>query len=306
MQKLLVTGGYGFVGNETVRQALARGLAVTVLDNKNRVAPCIEDIAGVPHEECDLADGAAVAAALMRVKPDAVVHLGAIHYIPECNGDPPRTLRVNVEGTQNVLQAAAAAGCGHVVVASSGAVYSDSPDPLHEEYATEPVDVYGWSKLFAERLCRLTVEQTGMPVTAVRLFNVYGPRETNAHIIPEILGQLRSTDVLRLGNIAPKRDFIEVRDAAEGFLRLAASVPGGLRTVNLSGGESRSMEELIALIAELTGRPIRVETDPSRFRKADKLVQTADLTLLEATLGWRPTRPIPEGLADLLRFEGLA
>jgi UDP-glucose 4-epimerase len=300
----LITGGLGFIGNELVRQ-LKQDTEVAILDNRNRVAPRIEDLSMVPVHEVDLTDHARVRALVGELKPEVVFHLAAIHFIPECNGDPERTLRINVEATQGLLRACAAAGVKHVVVASSGAVYADAPGALAESAEVAPVDIYGWSKLFTEQLCQWHAAQSGLKITAMRLFNNYGPRETNAHIIPEIIGQLRQGDVLRLGNIKPRRDYIHTSDTARAMRRLAARVPDTMRTVNVASGQDASVEELIALMGELLGRRITVETDAARFRKADKLVQVADIRGLEAATGWKPEIDFRKGLADLLRFEGL-
>jgi UDP-glucose 4-epimerase len=300
----LVTGGLGFIGNELVRQ-LKPNTEVAILDNRNRVAPRIDDLAAVPVHEVDLTDHTRVRSLIGDLKPEVVHHLAAIHFIPECNGDPERTLRINVEATQGLLRACAAAGVKHVLVASSGAVYADGPGALAETAEVAPVDIYGWSKLFTEQLCQWHAAQSGLKITAMRFFNNYGPRETNAHIIPEIIGQLRRGDVLQLGNIKPRRDYIHTTDTAQAMRRLAARPPETMRTVNVASGQHASVEELIAIMGELLGRRITVETDPARFRKADKLVQVADTRALETVLGWKPEVDFRTGLRSLLQFEGL-
>lgn len=300
----LVTGGLGFIGNELVRQ-LKRDHEVVVLDNRNRVAPRIEDLADVPVHQVDLTDHKRVRQIIGDLKPEVVYHLAAIHFIPECNGDPERTLRINVEATQGVLTSCAQAGVKHVLVASSGAVYADSPSALSEEATIAPVDIYGWTKWFTEELCQWHARDNNLPITILRLFNNVGPRETNAHIIPEIISQLRLGDTLTLGNTEPRRDYIQTCDTAEALRRLAALVPNGSRVVNIAGGFDASVDELIVLMGELLGRRLTKVTDPKRFRKADKLVQVADISHLKALTGWQPQVNLRDGLELLLRFEGL-
>lgn len=300
----LVTGGFGFIGNELVRQLKPEG-NVAILDNGSRMAPRIEDLAEVPAYRVDLTDHGQVRQVFAELKPRVVYHLAAMHYIPECNQAPERTLRINVESTLGILESARQAGVEHVLVASSGAVYADHPEPLTELSEVAPVDIYGWSKFFSEQLCRWFAGSGGPRITVLRLFNNYGPRETNAHIIPEIIGQLRRGPVLRLGNIKPRRDYIHTADTAKALRLLGRRVPEGITTVNVGSGSDASVEDLIALMGELLGQRIRVETDANRFRKADKLIQVADIGQLEALTGWRPAIGLREGLADLLRFEGL-
>lgn len=302
---VLVTGGLGFIGNELVRQLKATGEEVVILDNRNRVAPDIGDISTVPLVELDLTDAPAVAGFFAEAKPRIVYHLAAIHYIPECNENPERTLRVNVEGTQSVLRAAAAAGVERVVFASSGAVYADSGSELEESSPISPVDVYGWSKLFGEQLCELNHSLHGLPAVICRLFNNYGPRETNPHIIPEIINQLRAGDSLKLGKISTVRDYIHTRDCASALIKLAGRCNGGISVFNVASGEGFTVRQIIEMIGELSGRQLEVAFDESRTRKFDKQKQVASISRLEQFLGWKPATGIQEGLRDLLRFEGL-
>ena len=120
---VLVTGGLGFIGNELVRQLKSSGKQVVILDNKNRIAPYIDDIGDVPLLEADLTDQIRVSDLFREIRPEVVFHMAAIHYIPECNDNPERTLRVNVEGTECILRASSASGVQKILFASSGAVY---------------------------------------------------------------------------------------------------------------------------------------------------------------------------------------
>lgn len=301
---VLVTGGLGFIGNELVRQLVAAGHEVAILDNRNRVAPRIEDLKDVPVYELDLTDRTSVEALFLKIMPETVFHMAAIHYIPECNDNPERTLRVNVEGTSSILNAAAAAGVKKVLFASSGAVYADSADLLTENSPVAPVDIYGWSKWFGEELCQFTYNMHGTAIVICRLFNNYGPRETNMHIIPEVIYQLTKGDVLQLGNISTIRDYIHTSDCAQSLIRLSAVCEGAPKIVNVATGEGYSVQQMIDKIAVLTGRNIRVETDMKRFRKVDKQSQVADISLLRQLTGWSPEVSITEGLERLLEFEG--
>jgi UDP-glucose 4-epimerase len=301
----VVTGGLGFIGNELVRQLLQSGEPVTVLDNRNRVAADIGDIKSAPVVEVDLTRHERVAAILRELRPNTVFHLAAIHFIPECNANPERTLQVNVEATMGLLRACAGAGVEHFLYASSGAIYADSPLPLGEASQVGPVDIYGWSKWFGEELCRWQAASVAMKVTICRLFNTYGPRETNAHIVPEIISQLRGSRRLRLGNTKPRRDYIYTADMAKSLRLLAKVPPASCQTVNIARGEDVSVDELVALLSELLGESITVEVDRSRFRKADKLVQKADISRLRQLLAWQPEVALRDGLRKLLQYEKL-
>jgi len=301
----VVTGGLGFIGNELVRQLLRAGEEVVILDDRNRTAPDLGDLSAAKIVEVDLTQHHHVAEILMQLKPNMVFHLAAIHFIPECNAQPERTLQVNVEATMGLLRACSAAEVEHFLFASSGAIYADSPWPLSEKTPVGPVDIYGWSKWFAEELCRWHAAASGLKITLCRVFNNFGPRETNAHIVPEIMGQLKQGRRLRLGNTKPRRDYIHTADTAKSFRLLAKIPPPCCQTVNVARGEDASVDELIALLSELLGEAITVEVDSSRFRKADKMTQKADITLLRQLLSWHPEISLRDGLRQLLAYEKL-
>ena len=300
----LVTGGLGFIGNELVRQLRRHG-PVAVLDNRSRIAPRVDDLADVPVFDVDVTDAEAVARIVERLKPRCVFHLAAIHYIPECNANPERTIRVNVEGTLAVLNACAASRVQRVVFASSGAIYADSAAPIAETSPVAPVDVYGWSKAFGEDLCRWIAASKGLAVVSARLFNNFGPRETNPHIIPEIIRQLRAGTTLRLGNISPVRDYVHTSDTASALIALAKMDVQGFRCVNVAAGRGASVGDVVAILAAALGRRIEIELDPTRLRDVDKQMQVADVSLIRQRTPWKPTVSLESGLRDLLEFEGL-
>ena len=301
----VVTGGLGFIGNELVRQLLRGGEEVAIIDNENRCAPDIDDIGGAHIERVDICDNERVTRLLAELKPRKVFHLAAIHFIPECNADPERTLRINVEGTQSMLRASAKAGVERFVFASSGAVYADLDNYLSERSTVKPVDIYGLSKLFGEHLCEWFADNTDMMTVCSRLFNNYGPRETNAHIIPEIFTQLRKGDVLRLGNIKPVRDYIHTTDCAKAFIKISNHESAKLEKVNVATGTGYSVEDMIEKIKKITGRDISVERDDTRYRKIDKMAQVANIDYLERLTGWKPEMDIDRGLESLLHYEHL-
>jgi UDP-glucose 4-epimerase len=300
----IVTGGLGFIGNELVRQLLAKGRSVAIIDNENRIAPQLEDLNRVPRYTIDITDAQAVDEVIGKLKPERIFHLAAIHYIPECNAQPERTLRINTEGTLSVLNAAIKHHCKHFIFASTGAVYHDSPLALTETSPIAPVDIYGWSKWFAEELCRW--KATHIPVTICRLFNNIGLRETNPHIVPEIVQQLSGgSRVLQLGNTTPVRDYISTQDTASAFIRLSELTPEGSEIYNIATGKGASVNELIECMSTLLKEDITVQTDPSRFRAADKAVQLADISKLKNKLNWEPQQDMKEVLAVVLKFDGL-
>lgn len=309
MSAVLVTGGAGFVGVALVAELAARGQAVTVLDDFSGAARTRLDRFAGPDGplvlEADLRDRDAVAEAVAGGRLAAIVHLAARHYIPWCEAHPAETHAINVEGTANLLDAAGAAGVPRILIASTADVYAPGEQPHTESDRLAPPSVYGVSKLTAEELLAAHLDRhPDASGRAVRLFNVYGPGETNPHVLPAIFEQLHAGDVLRLGNIEARRDWLYAEDAARAIAGLL-ELPGG-GALNLAGGRAASVDELIEAIARITGRDLRVAHDPERMRPSDRPVLAADLTRLRELLPDFAPTALEEGLRRTLEAEGLA
>jgi UDP-glucose 4-epimerase len=301
MMRCLVTGGCGFVGSALVRRLLAQPCDVVVVDDLSRGSPenfgPDRDQVTVVRE--DVTNG--LSRIFASFQPQAVFHLAALHFIPDCDAAPARCLRVNVEGTRAVL--AATAALGHrvsLVLASSAAVYAPANGPLREqEDSLGPVDVYGCSKRWAEELAAGFAARTGTAVGIARLFNVFGPGETNAHFIPSLICQLKAGETVRLGNLSTKRDYVFVDDVADALLRLARYVSDGQSaTVNIGSGRAYAGHEVVGALAGFA--PVLSEVapsiDPGRLRPVDRPVLQADPTLAQKTLGWTPRTSLLDGL----------
>ena len=298
---VLVTGGCGYVGSH-VSLGLARaGHRVTVVDNLSLGSP--ENIRdGLPEPlpvvQVDVRDSEALASVMEQAEPQVVIHLAALHFIPACNRDPQRAIRVNVDGTQGVLRAAAEApSVVGVVVASTAAVYAPSTDAHCESSEIGPTDIYGLTKLWSEQLAELFARSTGKSVGVARLFNVFGPGETNPHLIPTIVRQLQQGPELRLGNLSTKRDYIYVEDVARGLIALARNVLAGKSlTCNLGSGRQYDGREIIDTLARLMERDVRLETDAGRVRASDRPSLLSDSTRALETLGWQAQINLEQGL----------
>lgn len=303
--RILLTGGAGFVGRVLVRM-LRDEHTVHVLDNlragRDRFAAG-EEGSFVLHE-ADIRDPAAVERIVDEARPDVIVHLAAIHFIPECESRPGLAADTNVHGTVNLL-AACPLGC-RFVFASSGAVYRPDSEPLREdESPVGPGDVYGLTKAQGEAYVRYLAARRGFPAVVARLFNVVGPGDTNPHILPEIVAQLKSGRTrLQLGNLTSRRDFVHVADAAAGFAALATAgevAAGESVTVNLGTGTAWSVGEIIAELGGIAGLEIETERDASRLRAVDHPVLVCDNTRIRRRFGWRPTRDLRSALRDTWR-----
>jgi UDP-glucose 4-epimerase len=290
----LVTGGAGFVGVPLVHRLVAAGHDVAVLDDLSRgrgsdLPPGVEVVAA------DIRDTEVLRATFDRLQPSAVVHLAALHFIPDCERDPPATMAINATATAELGRIAGDGGVGRFVFTSTAAVYQPSHSPHAETDEIEPVDVYGRSKAAAEQRLRAVFGDERLSI--LRLFNVYGPGETNPHLIPEIVEQAVMTGRLRLGLMDTVRDYVHVDDVA---VLLQHAVAGKLSgTVNVGTGRGHTARDVVDAVAAVLGRELPVEVDPARLRPVDRPHLVADVSVLRAAAPWEPV-DLATGLEGLV------
>lgn len=303
--RFLVTGGCGFVGVPVVTQLAARGDHVVVLDNLSRGSKrALASVARrVSIVEGDIRDATVVSNTILHNRVDIVVHLAALHFIPQCNADPELCLSTNVLGTQTLLDCASESKTVRgFVYASTAAVYEPSAKPHRETSQLGPTDVYGASKLAAEQLVSWFRERTGTPTAIARLANVYGPNETNPHLIPTIIQQARNGDLLHLGDLSTKRDYVFTADVARALLRLADLTLEHKNTLcNVGTGLARSGEDVVRAVSDAMSRELKVTTDVKRLRSSDRPVLAVDVNLARVVVGWSAKTSFTDGIIEALR-----
>jgi UDP-glucose 4-epimerase len=299
-RRIFVTGGAGFIGSHLVERLVRAGERVAVLDDLSRgrrewLHPNAE------LHEGDVRDGDALPRAIAQAAADVVVHLAAMHFIPAVDGAPELAWDVNVNATRTLLDALAHRPPELLLFASTAAVYPDTRGPIAETRPPEPFDLYGKTKLEGERLVREFESRAGTRCVVARIFNVIGKRETNPHVVPDLVGQLRDGSLpVRLGNLEPRRDYTDVVDVAVALERLLSLPDDVAGTFNLGSGRSVSVAELVRVCEQVLGRPIEVEVEKERLRKQDRAELVADPRLLQDATGWQPTRTLLETLSELL------
>lgn len=303
---ILVTGGAGFVGSALVRELLDQNsdAPIVVLDNLfNGKVTHLPDSPWVTFRDVDLRDARAVLETFQEVQPKTVYHLAALHFIPYCNGHPAETMQVNVVGTQNVLEACRAYQPDRLVIASTAAVYPIREGAITEDQAAGPTDIYGLSKWVNERQLELYSRQTDTRCAAARLFNAFGPRETNPHVIPEILDQMvRGVTEIAIGNVKPKRDYVYTSDIAKALITIAEKHSHSFRVYNVGTGQEHSVEEVLERLADISGMPLRFSVEPNRVRASDRLHLLCDRSRMAQELGWVPEHTLESGLVALWQF----
>jgi UDP-glucose 4-epimerase len=299
-EKVLVTGGAGFIGSALCRALLGRGHQVTVLDDLSVGSPDRVP-AGGQLVRGDVRDAGAVGRLLRALRPQRVFHLAALHYIPHCNARPVDTLDINVGGTRTLLEACRHEPPASVFVASTAAVYPPAGSPFREETPIGPIDMYGHSKAMDEDLARLFQRETGARTVVGRLFNVFGPNDSNPHLIPALVSQvLDGRDTLELGNLDPVRDYVHVDDVVAGILAAVGGAAAELEVFNIGSGRGHSVREVVAVVEEAVGRPLRVVQTADRLRAVERQELVGDVSKLASASGWQPRVDFGSGMAALL------
>src|SRR3989442_1364676 len=309
-RRALVTGASGFIGSHLVQALVGAGVSVRAFlryDSRDTLGYLDElDRAVLEQVEIargDIRDGPTVLRAVEGC--DTVFHLAALIAIPYSYVAPEAYVATNVSGTLNVLEASRKADVQHVVHTSTSEVYGTAQHvPITEEHPIRPQSPYAASKAAADHLALAYHASFGTPVVVLRPFNTYGPRQSLRAVIPTIAEQLIRGGPVRLGSLSPTRDFTFVSDTVTGFVR-AASAPEAIgRTVQLGTGVEISIGDLAALLADVSGVPLRIEEDPARVRPASSEVErlVAGSSVARELLGWRAQGPPRDGLRRSLEW----
>jgi UDP-glucose 4-epimerase len=302
--RALVTGGAGFIGSNLVDALLGRGDAVTVVDNLSTGRQANLDGAlagGAELLEADIRDAERLASLVGERKPEVIFHLAAQIDVRKSVADPAFDASVNVGGTANVLEAARAADCGRVVFSSTGgAIYGEGEGqelPLAENAPLAPLSPYGQSKLAGEGYLTLYERLYGMSSVALRLGNVYGPRQDplgEAGVIAIFCGRLQAGERPTVyGDGKQTRDYIYVGDVVTAMLAAAGAEASG--PVNVGTGVETDVLELAQRLAELAARDdFEPEMAPPRPGEVQRI--SIDPGRAARELGWRAEVQLEEGL----------
>ncbi|HET6998720.1 MAG TPA: NAD-dependent epimerase/dehydratase family protein [Solirubrobacterales bacterium] len=300
----LVTGGAGFIGSNLVDALLARGDEVTVVDDLSTGRRSNLDgalAAGADLVEIDIRDAAALAALASERRPETIFHLAAQIDVRKSLADPAFDAAVNVGGTANVLDAARAAKARRVVfVSTGGAIYGEGEGqqlPLDEGAAIAPLSAYGQSKFAAEGYLALYERLYGLSSVALRLGNVYGPRQDplgEAGVIAIFCGLLQSGGRPTIyGDGTQTRDYIYVGDVVAAALAAAESSVSG--AINLGTGIETNVLELTEALGRLgAAENFEPEFAPARAGEVQRI--TLDASRAKRELDWSPATSIDEGL----------
>lgn len=304
---VLVTGAAGFIGSHVGEALCARGDAVIGLDNfdpfygrtiKERTLRALGGLPRFRFVEADVTDREAMNGVFAEHRPSGVIHLAAKAGVRPSIDDPVGYAHANVTGTTVVLEAARAAGCDRVVVASSSSVYGNSPTaPFGEtQDVNEPISPYAATKRACELIGHAHWHLTKMPTAMLRFFTVFGPRQRPDLAVSKFLSAVSSgREVTLFGDGSMSRDYTYIDDIVAGVLAAYDRVPAhGYRIWNLGGNSPVSLTDMLATVCRVVGKDAKIV--PAPMQPGDVQRTWADLTRSAKELGYRPTVPFEEGV----------
>jgi NAD dependent epimerase/dehydratase len=307
-KRILVTGAGGFIGSHLTERLVELGAKTRALvhyrsngswgwlDRFSRKSD-IEIVAG------DIRDRDCVVGAMRGV--DVVFHLAALIGIPYSYAAPASYVDTNIGGTLNILQAARDLNVARVVHTSTSEVYGTARRvPIDEQHPLQGQSPYSASKIGADKLAESFFLSFGLSVVTMRPFNAFGPRQSARAVIPTIISQSLSGDVVSLGNLHPTRDFNYVANTVDGFIRCAETDDISGQTINVGSGEETSIGDIVKKVAEILGKNVQVRQQEGRQRPQTSEVERliADNSLARKTLGWTPAVSLDDGLSRTIEW----
>jgi len=309
MKRALVTGADGFIGSHLTELLLAKGFRVRALSyyNSFNFWGWLEDVPDHPDLEIisgDIRDPHFVKHCLQDM--DIVFHLAALGAIPYSYIAPDSYLDTNVKGTLNVCQAAKELGGIRVLSTSTSEVYGTAQYvPIDEEHPRQPQSPYSASKIAADAMAMSFYHSFDLPLTIVRPFNTYGPRQSARAIIPAIITQIAAGEKkIKLGDVTPTRDFNFVKDVIRGFLALATCDKSIGKEVNIASNFEISMADTLALIKKIMKSDVKFITDKQRIRpeKSEVFRLCGDNTKITTLTDWEPAYSFEAGLEETIAW----
>lgn len=308
----LVTGAGGFIGSHLAEALVRAGARVRAMVHYNALGShgnlrwaSPEACAGMEIVSGDVEDPFFTAHAVKGM--DTVFHLAALIGIPYSYVAPGHYVSTNVNGTLNVLEACRALGVRRLVHTSTSETYGTAQyAPIDERHPLQGQSPYSATKIAADKLAESYHLSFELPVTTIRPFNTFGPRQSDRAVIPTIITQALTRDEIRLGSLDPLRDFNYVGNTVDGFLALGRADAAVGRVVNIGFGSCVSIGELVDMVQDILGTAKPVLTESRRVRPAGSEVMKlhCDNTLAREVCGWTPAVDVREGLRRTIEWIG--
>ncbi|WP_442507028.1 SDR family NAD(P)-dependent oxidoreductase [Novipirellula sp. SH528] len=309
-KKVLVTGAGGFIGSHLAEQLVREGANVRAVVHYNsrndlgNLAFAPADIrSSMEVHAIDIADPFSVREVVEGC--DCVFHLAALIAIPYSYVAPAAYLETNIHGTLNVLEAVRTCGTPRLVHTSTSETYGTAQyTPIDEVHPLQGQSPYSASKIAADKLAESYYCSFGLPVSTLRPFNAFGPRQSARAVIPTIISQLKRDGKVRLGSLTPVRDFTFVSDTVAAFLAVAGSEATIGQACNAGNGRGITIGELAQMLIDkiAPGAELLTETERIRPEQSEVMALIADSDKLTELTGWKPAVSLNDGLSAVIEF----
>ncbi len=304
--RVLVTGGGGFIGSHLVEELMRLGAEVTafVRYTSRGSAGFLEPLADkINIVAGDLTEFDGVFQAMK--DQEYIFHLAALIGIPFSFEPPREVAQVNIMGPLNVLSGARITRPRRVILTSTSEVYGTAQYiPIDEKHPFHAQSPYAASKIASDMLGESFYHSYEIPISTVRPFNTFGPRQSPRAVIPTLITQMLTGEKILLGATSPTRDFTYIKDTVRGFIRAAESETSVGEVVNLGTGKEISIGDLAMKIASLIGKEIEIQSDEQRFRPGSSEVMRlcGDIEKAKSLIGWEPQFTLEEGLRQTIEW----
>jgi NAD dependent epimerase/dehydratase len=308
MMRVLVTGADGFIGSHLVELLLKQGYRVKALSYYNSFNYW-GWLDGISHPDLEVVTGDVRDPHFCKFVTkdiDIVFHLAALIAIPYSYIAPDSYVDTNVKGTLNICQSAKENNVKRIMITSTSEVYGTAKYvPIDENHPKQPQSPYSASKIGADAMAMSFHNAFELPVTIVRPFNTYGPRQSARAIIPTIITQIvNGKKEIKLGDLTPTRDFNYVKDTCQGFIELAGCEAAIGQEVNICSNHEISMRNTLELIANLMDSDVKFIEDPQRLRPVNSEVFRlwGDNSKIKSLTGFTPAYSMERGLKETIKW----
>ena len=310
-KRVLVTGAGGFIGSHLTERLVEMGADTTALVRYNSCSnrgwlEQSRHAKNIKFEFGDIVDQSFVRSIVK--DQDYVFHLAALIGIPFSYVAPNYYVATNVQGTVNIVEAVRDFGVSRLLTTSTSETYGTArTTPIREDHPMQPQSPYSASKIAADNLAQSFYLSFDTPVTIVRPFNTFGPRQSARAIIPTIISQLLTQDQLSLGSLSPTRDLNYVGNTVDGFIAAALSDKAIGETINFGFGKEISIGDLAQLIMQIMGKKVEIVTEEVRLRpeKSEVFRLISDNSRAKEITGWEPKIGLKEGITKTLIWNKL-
>ena len=239
--------------------------------------------------------------AISSFKPDMIIHLAALHFIPYCDKHQKEVLEVNLKGTKNLLKIAKEFKINNFLFASTSAVYALNNRRCTEDSVLKPIDIYGKSKKSAEeRIVNYSTKNSAFKFVILRFFNIYGYNDNTPHFIPEMIKKIKNNSKISVGNLETIRDYVYIDDIIDAIFRIMKKNKNFNNQIyNLGTGVGTSGIEVVKLITHFFKKELSIKRDKKLLRKVDRPKLVADIRRFSKKYNWSINYSIEKGLKKL-------